>query len=52
MSEPVNEDGLPQLLTEREAAAFLRVKAPTVRAERVKRRLGFVRIGARICRSN
>jgi hypothetical protein len=41
-------DDLPELLTEREAAVRLRVKPSTVRAERVRGKLGFVRIGARI----
>ena len=41
-------NGLPQLMTEREAAAALRVKQPTIRAERIRGRLGFIRIGARI----
>ena len=40
--------GIPQLLTEREAAQLLRVKSPTIRAERIRGTLGFVRIGGRI----
>jgi hypothetical protein len=48
MNEARDRITLPQLLTEREAAAALRVKPPTVRAERVRGKLGFVRIGARI----
>ena len=46
MDTPGND--LPQLLTEHEAAAVLRVKSSTVRAERLRSKLGFVRIGARI----
>jgi NADH/NAD ratio-sensing transcriptional regulator Rex len=37
-----------QLLSEKEVAEQLRVKPCTVRNERVRGRLGFVRIGARI----
>jgi hypothetical protein len=37
-----------QLLTEQEVADLLRVKPCTVRNERVRGRLGFVRVGARI----
>ena len=39
---------LPKLLTEREAAQALRVKPPTVRAERIRGVLSFVKVGARI----
>src|ERR1041384_2568136 len=41
-------NGLPRLMTEQEVAVLLRVKASTVRAERIRGKLGFVRIGARI----
>jgi integrase len=39
---------LPTLLNESETAQLLRVKRATVRAERLRGRLGFTRIGARI----
>lgn len=43
-----DDDVLPQLLDEREAAKILRAKRATVRAERVQGRLGYTRIGTRI----
>jgi hypothetical protein len=39
---------LPILLTEKEAATLLRVKAPTVRAERIRGNISYTRIGHRI----
>jgi hypothetical protein len=39
---------IPQLLDEREAAQLLRVKPCTVRNERVRGKLGFTPVGARI----
>ena len=38
----------PDLLDERETAKILRVTPATVRAERIRRRLGYTKIGARI----
>src|SRR5487761_392381 len=42
------DDVLPRLLNEREAAILLRVKPATVRAERIRGKIGYTRIGARI----
>jgi hypothetical protein len=39
---------VPELLNEREAAMILRVKAATVRAERIRGKIAYTRIGARI----
>src|SRR5581483_11444843 len=46
--DPKESNVLPRLLDEREAAALLRVKRATVRGERIRRRLGYIRVGVRI----
>jgi hypothetical protein len=43
-----SSEPLPTLLSEHEAAVHLRVKAATVRAERIRGRLAFTCVGARI----
>jgi hypothetical protein len=47
---PTNDDDVRQktFLDERETAAFLRVSPSTVRNERIRGKLGFTAIGARI----
>src|SRR6185295_16878130 len=48
MIQDRSELTIPRLLTEREVADLLRVRPSTVRAERIRGKLGFLTIGARI----
>ena len=43
-----NPNGLPRLLNVRRAAELIGVKPCTIRQERLRGRLGFIKIGARI----
>ncbi|HWD29234.1 MAG TPA: helix-turn-helix domain-containing protein [Rhizomicrobium sp.] len=46
-----SENRMSKLINSREAAALLRIKPCTVRNERIRGKLGFVKIGARIYHS-
>ena len=47
-SEKEKPRPIAELLNEREAAILLRVKSATIRAERIRGRIAYTRIGARI----